>query len=277
MANQGEYWVNLRFLFSGLLIMLLSGCNSDSSTPAKLDITGSSTIAPVIGEIAAAFERSRPGIRIDVQTGGSSRGLNDVVQGTADIGMVSRHLNATESYRTHLLARDGVTIITHQSNPVSQLTRKQILDIYQKKITNWKALGGPDKPITVISKAEGRSTLEVFLKYLGTSNRSLKPDTIIGDNEQAIKLVSTNPRAIAYVSVGAAQYNVEQNVPIKLTSIENIDAQISNIQNGSFPIVRELNLVYAANNIALVNDFIQFTHSKESRQIIQRFGFVPAG
>jgi phosphate transport system substrate-binding protein len=56
-----------------------------------LTFTGSSTVAPLAMEMAKRYEKPHPGIRIDVQTGGSSRGINDVRMGLADVGMVSRH------------------------------------------------------------------------------------------------------------------------------------------------------------------------------------------
>ena len=142
-----------------------------------------------------------------MQTGGSSRGITDIKQGTSDIGMVSRKLNPKESDLTsHLLAKDGFSIIVHESNPILELSEDQIKQIYLGKIDSWKSLNDIDKKITVINNAEGRSTLEVFIKYFNLKNTQIKPSIIIGDNEQAVKLVVNNPHAIAYVSIGTAEW-----------------------------------------------------------------------
>jgi phosphate transport system substrate-binding protein len=178
------------------------------ATQGKLVITGSSTMAPLVSEIGKRFESLHPGTRIDVQTGGSSRGIADTVNGLADIGMVSRALKPQEhALHGATIAHDGITMILHKTNPVHELTDKQIKAIYTGEITNWKTVGGPDAPITVVNKAEGRSTLELFLQYLQLSNRAIRAHVIIGDNEQGIKTIAGNPHAIGYVSVGTAQYD----------------------------------------------------------------------
>ena len=132
----------------------------------KMTITGSSTMAPLMTEIAKKYESLHSGVRIDVQSGGSSRGLADARKGTAAIGMVSRQLGSEEKdLAGYTVAKDGVCVILNKANPVTSLTDQQVVDIYLGKITNWKTVGGKDATITVVNKAEGRSTLELFLNY----------------------------------------------------------------------------------------------------------------
>jgi phosphate transport system substrate-binding protein len=78
-----------------LIIAFLS--LSISANEHRLSITGSSTIAPLMMELAKAYEAKHPGVKIEVQMGGSSRGVTDVINSTADIGMVSRALNENEN------------------------------------------------------------------------------------------------------------------------------------------------------------------------------------
>ena len=112
-----------------------------------------------------------------MQSGGSSRGGADARQGLADIGMVSRAMKEDERDLTAFpVARDGVCPILHHENPVQALTDEQVIAIYTGKITNWKAVGGMDAPITVVKKAEERPTLEVFLHYFTLQRRCRRPD-----------------------------------------------------------------------------------------------------
>jgi len=130
----------------------------------QLNLTGSSTVAPLTLEIAKRYEQLHPGVRIDVQTGGSTRGIIDARRGLADIGMVSRRLKVSErDLEAHTIALDGISIILHRDNSVQTLSNEQIIKIYTGKISNWSSLGGPDQSITVVNKAEGRSTLALFL------------------------------------------------------------------------------------------------------------------
>jgi len=245
----------------------------------KLVVTGASTVAPVLGEIAKRYESLHPDVRIDVQTGGSARGLADARSGLADIGMVSRALKENEKDLTPFtIGYDGVAIILHADNPVAELTRQQIVDIYVGKINNWSELGGADEEIVVINKAEGRSTLELFLEYFGLKSTDVQADIVAGDNEQDIKAVAGNPFSIGYMSIGNAEYDIKAGVPIRLLPLEGVPATRETVLDGSFPLRRELNLVVPTAPEGLILDFITYARSAAVRDILESFYYVaPAG
>ena len=263
----------------------LWGCSStppttdsaDNNLKGKLTITGSSTVAPLASEIAKRFESENPEVRIDVQTGGSSRGLADAAQGLADIGMVSRALTATEKqeYQDFAIARDGISMIVNQENPVESLSDEQIMNIYTGRIDKWQDVGGTDNLITVVNKAEGRSTLELFLKYFHLDNGQIEADTVIGDNQQGIKTVAGNKNAISYVSIGAAEHDINNGVPIKLLPIGDIEATTTTVQDGSFPLSRPLTLVTKTEPSGLTKEFIEFAQSEEVNDLVEAQNFVP--
>jgi len=273
----------LYFLIAYTVISTVSGCRSPSATSnqnhqlhGRLIITGSSTIAPLVTEIGLQFEKHHNQVRVDVQSGGSSRGITDTRQGIASIGMVSRALYQHETDLTaHPLARDGIAIIIHKDNPISALSANEIRAIYTGEINNWSKIGGNKASITVINKAEGRSTLEVFLKFLHLKNSQVQPDIIIGENEQAIKLIANNRNAIGYVSIGTATYGINRNVTIKMLPINGIMASTENIANGKFPIHRELNLITDKAPSLLAQQFIAFAQSQTMHAIIEAQSLVP--
>lgn len=242
----------------------------------KLVITGASTLAPLIAEIGKRFESIHPNVRVDVQTGGSSRGVADTRQRLADIGMVSRAMKDDEKdLHAFQVARDGVGIILHKENPVQALTDAQVVAIYTGKISNWKNIGGKDAYITVVNKAEGRSTLEVFLHYFKIKNSDVKAQVVIGDNEQGIKIVAGNRNAIGYVSIGTAEYNESQGVSIKVLPIGGIPASTETVRNGTFPISRPLHIVTRTQPAGLAKAFIEYARSKSVHDIIKQQYFVP--
>ncbi|WNM56703.1 phosphate ABC transporter substrate-binding protein [Candidatus Nitrospira allomarina] len=254
----------------------LSGESLAQAEGHKLVITGSSTMAPLIAEIGKQFETRHPDIRVDIQTGGSSRGITDVMNGVADIGMASRALKSQE-HQLHgsVIAHDGITIILHRSNPVQELTDDQIKAIYTGGITHWNQVGGPDAPITVVNKAEGRSTLELFLDYFQISNRDIHAHVVIGDNEQGIKTVAGNPHAIGYVSIGTAQYDATHGIPIRLLPLHHIPATIETVREGTFPLSRPLTLVTKSLPTGLIKTFIDFARSSQANDLILKQYFVP--
>lgn len=257
-------------------ILLAPTMQTGWSAEGKLVITGSSTIAPLAAEIAKRFEEKNPGTRIDVQSGGSSRGVSDARSGLSDIGMVSRALNADEAdLKAFSIARDGIGIILNTDNAVAALTDQQVIDIYTGKITNWAEVGGSSGPITVVTKAEGHSTLELFLHYFKVKASDIKAQVVIGDNEQGIKTVAGNPGAIGYVSIGTAEFEARAGTPIKLLGMAGIAASVDNVRNGSFPFARPLNLVTRSEPGGLAKAFIAFARSADVHDLVQEQYFVP--
>ena len=243
----------------------------------KLTLTGSSTVAPLAAEIAKRFEQLHPGVRVDVQSGGSGRGVADAQSGLANIGLVSRDLKPEE--KDHLIAftiaRDGIAVILHRDNSVKALTREQVIAIYTGKTTRWSEVGGKDAVITVVNKAEGRSTLELFCHHFGLKNPDIKAHVVIGDNEQGVKTVAGNPDAIGYVSIGTAEVNREAGVAIKLLPLNGIEANTAHVRDGTWPLARPLNLVSKGQPSGLAKDFITFATSKAVDDLITDLAFVP--
>jgi phosphate transport system substrate-binding protein len=262
-----------------LMCVPVSACAQKTAADqltGKLVITGASTLAPLIAEVGKRFESLYPAVRIDVQSGGSSRGIADARQGLADIGMVSRAMKEEErDLSAFPVARDGVCPILHRENPVQALTDEQVVAIYTGKITNWKAVGGTDAPITVVNKAEGRSTLEVFLQYFKLKNVDVKAQVVIGDNEQGVKTVAGNRNAIGYVSIGTAEYDATHGVPIKLLPIGDVAASTETVQKGVFPLSRPLHIVTRTPPVGLAKAFIEYAQSKAVHDLIRQQYFVP--
>jgi len=260
-----------------IVVSLSLPASAADQLTGKLVITGSSTMAPVVSEIAKRFESSHPGVRIDVQTGGSSRGITDVREGLADIGMSSRALKDPEKggLTSSLLARDGVCFLVHKNNPIAELSDQQIRDIFTGKLTNWKQVNGHDAPITVINRADGRSELELFSHHFQVKPTDMKAHLIAGDNEQGIKTLAGNPNAIIYMSVGTSEYDAAQGVPLKLLPLNGVAATTANVRNGSFPFARPLVLVTKSDAKPLTKEFVEFALSSRIHGVIRELSFVP--
>lgn len=260
---------------------LLTGAGQIAQAGERLVLTGSSTVAPLALEIAKRFERRNPGVRVDVQTGGSSRGAADAISGLADIGMASRPLAPREAQALTpvTIALDGVGIIVNARNPVAALGDDTLRAIYTGRITDWQALGTtpapPAGPITVVSKAAGHSTLELFLHYTGLKNSQIRAQAIIGDNQQGIKLVAGNAQAIGYVSIGGAETAIEHGATIRLLGLRGVAATTANVKNGRYPLVRPLNLVSRGDPGPLARRFLAFAQSPAVDDLIEAQSFVP--
>jgi phosphate transport system substrate-binding protein len=158
---------------------------------------------------------------------------------------------------------------------VRQLDKPQLIDIYTKKITNWKDVGGKDAAIVVANKAEGRSTLEVFLHYLGLDQADVKADIVVGENLHVIQSVVSNPNTVGYVSVGTAMAEEKAGTPIQLVVTDGKTPTMESVRDGSFPITRPLNVVTDAETSPAAQAFLDYLMSTEIHGIIEKHYFVP--
>ena len=255
------------------LATALASC-STASKP-KLILSGSSTVAPLAAEIAKRYEDINPSIRVDVQSGGSSRGIADARNGTAQIGLVSRALKPEEAdLQATTIAIDGIALIVNAANPVRSLSDEQIRAIYTGSLTNWRQVGGLDAPITVVNKAEGRSTLELFLKHFRLDSPQIKASVVIGDNQQGILVVEADPHALGYVSIGNASQEVKEGTAIRLLPLAGIDPSLENVRSGRYPLSRPLNLVIRPPAAPGVAPFLAFSLSSKVKNLVEAQFFV---
>jgi len=258
--------------------LLAPGCSESRATAssARITVTGSSTLAPLLGEIARRWE-NRTGVRVDVQTGGSSRGLADVLSGLADVGMSSRALDGRERVRldARVVALDGVAFVVHADNPVPALDDATLRAIYTGTIDDWALAGGEPGPITVLGRAQGRSEHELFEAYLGLDASSAALDGVAGETLHALKQVASDPAAIAYVSVGAAERQADEGAPLRLLPLRGVEATSRSVASGEHALTRPLLLATRPDAGPRVEAFVAFALSPEHDDLIRAHAFVP--
>jgi phosphate transport system substrate-binding protein len=240
-------------------------------------LTGSSTIAPILQQVAEDLEAADGMVLIDVETGGSSRGIQDIRAQQCDVGMASRDLSPEEAEGLYIerIAYDGVAMIVNAENPLDGLTRAQIIGIYSGRIADWSELGGAAGEIHVVNKAEGRATLTVFLEYFGLKNSSIQADAVVGDNAQGVRMVAGNSRAIGYVSIGEALSAQERGAPLKLIALDGVAASKATVANGTYPLRRTLHLLFGAEPDRIGRLILDHIDSDRGRVILAGLGFTP--
>ncbi len=280
----------VQWLLPGILV-LLAGCDGEGLTYAagEIDgtsakkvskpilITGSSTLGPLIAAAAERYEKEHPGIRIDVQTGGSSRGIADARRGLAEIGMTSRALAPAEraGLRQHIIAKDGVGFLVHTDNPIDGLTGSQLLDIFTGIKTEWATVGGDEGEIVVINRPAGRSELDLVAGYFRIPPGRMVASAIGGENTQVLKLVAGNPRAISYVSIGSAAHSITSGSQAKLLKLGEIPATPDHVREGTYALSRPLVLVTGPKVSPTAQAFLDELLSDRMDDLILAHSFVP--
>lgn len=267
----------MKHIFTQLALICLIA-QSSFAEAKKIVITGSSTIAPVISEIAKKYEELNKDIRIDVQTGGSSRGINDVHQGLSNIGMSSRDLSKKEKNGVNVqtIAIDGVAFVVNAKNPIVNLSSTQISRVIRGEVNNWNELDGANAEIVFINRAKGRSELELVSEYLKIPAEEMQADLIAGENQEVVKLVSQNENAISYLSLGTAESEIENKAPIRMPALNGVPATSKQVAEKNYPLTRPLILITGETPNQDVEDFVKFSLLDESQALFEQNSFIRA-
>lgn len=256
---------------SGLLFaaaLLIPGCAPRANTATA---AGSTAFLPFAEKLAEEFVASHPGYSVTVQGGGSAVGIQAAISGAAQIGMAdmvtlpdeARDLDAV------VVARDGVAVVVHPSNPVADLTLEQIRRIYSGEITSWRDVGGEDRPITVVSREAGSGTRSSFEQIVGGVR--LTTDAIIQDSNGTIReTVASDPRAVGYISNGVV------NERVKPLTVGGIPSTTAEVVAGRYPLVRPIYFLTRGRLTEACRAFIDYVLGPEGQRIIRENGLVPA-
>ena len=228
---------------------------------------GSTTVQPVAEEIAIAFMSAYPDITVTIQGGGSSTGVKSVSEGTVDIGAASRELKESEmslGLVQHVLARDGIAIVTHPGQTVTNLTKEQVIKIFAGEITNWSELGGADETINVIAREEGSGTRAAFEEMVMGDNLIAATALLQPSNGAVKTTVAGDPNAVGFISFGYIDSSV------KAVSIDGVAATVANAVSGAYPIVRPLLLLTKGEPTGIVKEFLDYCLGPEGQAIVAK-------
>ena len=261
-----------------LVILLLTavfgaGCISTEDTET-ISIAGSTTVLPVAQAAAEEYMNQHSNADIQVSGGGSGVGATSVIGGTSDIGMLSRDLKASEkegnTLKEFVVGKDGIALVGHPSNTVSDLSLEQVKAIYQGTITNWKDVGGADSEIVLIGRDSSSGTREFFTEFVLDKEDAAKEMQELNSNGAVAQAVSITPGAIGYVSL---EY-VDDS--LKAFSIGGVAPTVDNVISGIYEINRPLLMVTNGEPEGLAADYLAFILSEEGQQILKDSGFIPA-
>lgn len=256
-------------------LIVFTGCGkadnqAQDGLTGSITISGSTSVMPLSEELGQAFMDEHPDVKINVAGGGSSAGIKAAQEGTADIGASSRELKEDEqNLHVYEIARDGIAIVVNPENPVTDLSLMQIAQIFSGEITNWKEVGGPDAPISVVTREDGSGTRSAFEEIVLSDEQSIHGAATIQNSTGAIiNTVATDPNAIGYVSIGSIGDNVK---PIKVDGFEPTE---ENVKSGSYRISRPFLYLTKEEPQGVVKAFIDWVLSPEGQEIVGE-EFIP--
>lgn len=268
---------------AGVLALSMAACGAQSTettataAAAKLSgtvtLAGSTSMQKLCEAMIESFEESYPDITVTAEYTGSGAGLESLVGGKTDIGNASRALKDGEKDSgavENIVAIDGIAVVTHTSNTVSNLTSRQLTDIYTGKITNWVDLGGADEAIVVLGREAGSGTRGAFEELLDVADQCAYAQELDSTGGVLAKVAST-PGSIGYVSLDVVDGTV------KALSLDGVEPTEENIAAGSYKLSRPfvmatLGAIDEQND--LVKTWFGYVQSDAGKAVITAMGLI---
>jgi len=270
----------MKKLITEIMMVALTGIGTTMAKDVnKIVVDGSTTVGPIAKAFAEYYMGKHPDVNITVSESGSGNGAKSLINEVCDVATMSRPMKKSEKAAAkkagvlpieYIVAMDGIAVVVHQSNPVNDLTVEQIRDIYTGNIKNWKELGGPDKPIVVISRDTNSGTYETFETLVMNGAKIAGKTEYVGSNGTIRQRVMSTEGAIGYVGLAFRE-------GVKALKVNGIEAVPETVLSKTYPIARPL---YMYTNgrpgpETPLCEFIKFSDTPEGKKIIEDTGFVP--
>ncbi len=264
----------------GALFAAAIPCSYAKPGGETIVVDGSTTVGPIAKAFAEYYMSMHPEVNITVSESGSGNGAKSLIHRDCNVADMSRFMKQSEFKAAvdngvipvaHVVAMDGIAVVVHPTNPVSDLTIKQIRDIYTGTISSWKQLGGPDMRIVTITRDTNSGTFETFEKLVMKEAKIADTAEYVGSNGGMRARIQTTRNAIGYVGLGF----VDQTV--KALKVAGVSPSQETVSSGRYPISRRL-FMFTNGYPKLgghLHSFVNLYLTKKGQEIIKEIGFVP--
>ncbi|MEW6686755.1 MAG: phosphate ABC transporter substrate-binding protein [Candidatus Edwardsbacteria bacterium] len=281
--------MKLKFINLGIFLLLLTSCGGKKETGLKekqaIQIKGSDTMINLCQAWAEAFMKKYPKAFVAVTGGGSGTGIAALIDGTCDIAESSRKMKEGEIILANqrkilpvefTVALDGIVVVVHPANPISELTIEQLAGIFTGKIANWKEIGGKDAEIVALSREVNSGTHIYFKEHILKGKEEFAPSVLLMPSSQAIAdEITQNQNAIGYYGMGYLSPKQKAIAIAKDNKGPYVLPLIENVVNGTYQISRPLLMYTNGQPQGLVKEFIDFVLGDEGQGIVKQQDFVP--
>ncbi len=253
-----------------ILALAATGCAArptPAPAPVALQIAGASSLQPTLEDLAQAFQREQPNVMISVRGGGTDLGIQQVRDGRIDLAAVSWKPEGKalpEGVEAFPLARDGVAIIVHPTNTITNLTTLQARALFRGETLSWAALGGGNGEPLVLSREDGSGTRAAFESLVMGGARVTLNALVLPTSQTLVDYVASHRDAVGYVSTAAL------NDAVKAVPLEEIAPTAAAVRSGEYRLGRVLYLYAPATPTAAARAFLDFALSPAGQVIVAK-------
>jgi len=250
---------------------------AESSGP-PLVIRGDLATSRGLDAIVSAYEDAGKG-RVEVQPFNTLSGIDAALSGSADIAASARPSFPGRAQEAGLnftpVAWDALVMITSPDNPVSNITLKQLHDIYWGKLTNWSELGGKDEPIDLYTVASPLDGSEYSLRRLlyGRGNAPIVMPRMYINVDTLEQGIALDPKSLGLSTLSG----VHGNKKVRIIPVEGVMPTPATVADGSYPLYTAIYLASSANSphVAQVAQFMDFLGSDEAKKLMREHDLLP--
>ena len=277
-----------RGVFTLCLTLALVACGGggeqrQAATNKPLTIKGSDTMVILGQRLAEEYMKANPGTVVQVNGGGSGTGIAALINGTVDLAQSSRPMKDEEKQKAaaargaemveQAVALDSLAIFVNQANPITQLTLAQIKDIFQGKVTNWSAVGGPNAPIVLYGRESSSGTYDYFREHVLTKEDFATAVQTLQGTAAIINAVGKDKNGIGY---GGIAYAKEvKALALAGQSGAAIAPSEATVADGTYPLSRKLFFYYPQNAPERATKFAQWALTPEAQALVSKVGYFP--
>jgi len=267
-------------------ILLTATVFATGALAGNITVKGSDTLVILAQKWAETYMGQHADTKIQVSGGGTGTGFAALQNQTTDLCDASRKIKPAELQKCvavfggarpteYKVALDGLSVYVNAENPIKELSLDQLKSIFTGKVTNWKALGGADAPITVYSRENSSGTYEFFKEHVLKGQDFAASAQTMPGTAAILQAVTKDKGGIGY---GGAAYGAgakhllvkkEENSPA-------IEPTEETVLNGTYPIWRHL---YVYVNPALdkgeIAAYLNWIRSDDGQKIVKEVGYYP--
>lgn len=240
-----------------------------------ITLAGAGDSTAILRHALAPFQRDHPELRLEfLVSSGGGLALQGVQAGEFDLAvLLSDHLAATRlpGLTTLALAEDPLAFLRHPDLVLSQLSAAQLAAIYAGRVTNWRAVGGPDAPVVVLTRTEDEGATRIMRATLFGATDWGADVIVLARAAELREAVQKTPGSIGFGSYGDF---VLSGLSAQALAIDGVLP--GEATAGAYPIPpRTLEIAYASNSGAALDPLLTYLQSAEARELFALAGLVP--
>ena len=260
--------------FAFLAAIAISAATGQDGAGKVLKVKGAVMASNQVDRWGTRVVKEAPGVAVTVSGSSTGKGFVSLLDGTADIAMMSREVlpderNRAEEKGIKIAERPvgyaGVALITSSRNPVSELTMDQLKRLFSGEYDNWRLVGGPDEPVRCLSRRVPESGGAVFFRKRVLGEKPFGSKTVFTETWHSIIRVCSVARDLP---VGIVPHGRDLT-GVKVLRIKRDAASVAvaptqeNIRSKEYPIVLSFSLVWnAQSKDPSVKAFVDFCASE---------------